>query len=263
MNKLTTGKGAPARPRAGTTGRRTPAPPPAIRSASRARPDHNGKAAPARAEEAAVDDIRVAISKLKRDRIMAVAVELFHSNGLGRTTLEEVARRMNVTKPFIYAQFKSKEDLLAEICSCGIRASLEALDQALASGGPATARLRTLARNFMLAVIGNQAYIAIYTREQKHLSEQSREAIFAMRREFDRKICALLAEGVASGEFNVEDIQLAALAISGLISWSYGWYRPQGRLSPPELADRIADLVLALVRARPSRREPREGRGPG
>jgi AcrR family transcriptional regulator len=215
---------------------------------------------PVRGRAAGEDDIRVAISRFKRERILAVAVELFHSNGLGKTTLEEVARRMNVTKPFIYAQFKSKEDLLAEICSCGIRASLKALDEALASGGSAAERIRTLARNFMLAVIENQAYIAIYTREQKHLSVQSRDAIFAMRREFDRKICALLAEGVASGDFIVDDIQVASLSISGLISWSYGWYRPDGRLGPAELADRIADLVLALVRARPLRREPRQAR---
>ena len=92
--------------------------------------------------------------------------------------------------------------------------------------------MQTLARDFMLAVLSNQAHIAIYNREEKHLSPADNDAINAMRREFERKFCALLNEGVAAGEFSVDDVQLASLAIGGIVSWSYVWYRPKGRLSP-------------------------------
>ncbi len=61
-------------------------------------------------------------------------------------------------------------------------------------------QLRTLARDVMLAVLESQAHIAIYNREEKDLSPQDSEAINAMRREFDRKFCALLNEGVAADE---------------------------------------------------------------
>lgn len=201
------------------------------------------------------EDIREAVSRLKRERIIATAVELFYNNGLSNTSLEAVAERMNVTKPFIYSHFKSKNDLLAEICSRGIRASLSALNKAVASEGSATDKLQTLARDFMLAVLENQAHIAIYNREEKDLSPQDSEAINEMRREFDHKFCTLLNEGVAAGEFVVDDVQLASLAIGGMVSWSYVWYRPNGRLSPAETADRVSDLVLAMVRAKPARRK--------
>ena len=216
------------------------------------------RAARLRVAPAAADgpeDIRDAVARLKRERIIATAVDLFYTQGLSNTTLEEVADQMNVTKPFIYSQFKSKSELLAEICSRGIRASLDALDRALASEGSASDKLQTLARDFMLAVLGNQAHIAIYNREEKHLSAEDGEAINAMRREFDRKFCALLNEGVASGEFVVDDVQLASLAIGGIVSWSYVWYRPDGRLTQAETADRVADLVLALVQCKPARRK--------
>ena len=55
---------------------------------------------------------------------------------------------------------------------------------------------------------------------------------------------------MAAGEFVVEDVQLTSLAIGGIVSWSYVWYRPGGRLSPTETADRVAGLVLAIVQAR-------------
>ena len=213
-----------------------------------------------RAEETPVEDIRDAVSKLKRERIISTAVELFHNNGLSKTTLEAVAKRMNVTKPFIYSHFKSKDDLLAEICSRGIRSSLDVLNRVALAEGSVTDKFRTMAHDFMLAVIENQGHIAIYTREEKHLSKESRAAINQMRREFDRKICALLNEGIATGEFVVDDVQLASLAIGGIISWSYVWYRQDGRLTANETAERVADLVLAMIQAKPERREQNGGK---
>ena len=55
---------------------------------------------------------------------------------------------------------------------------------------------------------------------------------------------------MAAGEFVVEDVQLTSLAIGGIVNWSHVWYRPGGRLSPTETADRVAGLVLAIVQAK-------------
>jgi AcrR family transcriptional regulator len=197
-----------------------------------------------------IDDIRDAVTKLKRERIISTALELFNQNGLTNTTLDAVAEQMNVTKPFIYTHFKSKNELLSEICSRGIRASLDVLDRVVASKDSPTVKLRVLAHDFMMAVIENQSHIAIYTREEKHLSPESSKAIQKMRREFDRKFCALLEQGVKDGEFQVDDVKLTSLSIGGLISWSYVWYRPDGRLSKNETADHVAELVMAMVKAK-------------
>ena len=91
-----------------------------------------------------VEDIRDAVSKLKRERIIAVAVDLFYNQGFNNTTLEAVAEKINVTKPFIYSHFKSKNDLLAEICARGIRASLEVLNQVVALDSSPTDKVRAL-----------------------------------------------------------------------------------------------------------------------
>jgi TetR/AcrR family transcriptional regulator, cholesterol catabolism regulator len=195
------------------------------------------------------EDIRDAVSKLKRERIISTALELFNQNGLTNTTLDAIAERMCVTKPFIYAHFDSKNDLLAEICSRGIRASLDVLNRVVASRGTASEKLSVLAHDFMLAVIENQGAIAIYTREEKHLSEESNVEIQKMRREFDRKFCALLERGVKDCEFKVDDVQLTSLAIGGIISWSYVWYRPNGRLSKEQTASHVSSLVMAMVQS--------------
>jgi AcrR family transcriptional regulator len=200
--------------------------------------------------------IRDEVAALKRERTVTAAIELFYERGYENTTLDAVAERLGVTKPFIYAHFSAKTQLLAEICSRGIAASMLALEAALAEGQTPAERLELLARRFVAAVIENQKSIAIFSREEKNLLPQDFERISSLRRDFDRKLSALLEEGAASGDFRIEDPPLASLAIGGLVSWAYVWYRPHGRLSPEALGESVAGLIMAMVQARPDAAPP-------
>ena len=60
----------------------------------------------------------------------------------------------------------------------------------------------------------------------------------------------MIREGVEAGEFNVPDPHVAALAIGGMVSWAYVWYRPAGRLSLAEVVAEMTRLILAMVGAR-------------
>ena len=195
--------------------------------------------------------IRDEVATLKRERTIAAAVELFYDRGYENTTLDAVAERLGVTKPFIYAHFHSKTELLAEICSRGIASALRAMDGVLALDLSPKGKLTELGRRFVTAVLESQKHIAIFAREEKNLLPQDYERISAMRRDFDHKLSSLLAEGMKAGEFQIADPRLAALGIGGMVSWAYVWYRPNGRLSLPELAEEMSRLVLAMVQARP------------
>lgn len=202
----------------------------------------------------APEDIRDAIWRLKRESIVAAAVDLFYHQGYARTTLEQVADAIHVTKPFIYAHFRSKSDLLAEICMRGTRVSHESLMRAVAQQGTPTEKLAAIARDFMLTVLNHQAHAVIYSREEKELALGDRESINRLRREFDHRLTAVLEEGVAQSEFTVEDVHLTALAIVGIVGWSQVWFRSGGRLTKEDASERVASLVLAMVCAKDMRR---------
>jgi hypothetical protein len=70
-----------------------------------------------------------------------------------------------------------------------------------------------------------------------------------MRRMFDSKLTALLRAGIETGEFDVSDAHLAALAIGGMVSWAYVWYRPTGPLSLQAVAAEMSSLILRMVKA--------------
>ena len=202
----------------------------------------------------APQDIRDAVWRLKRESIIAAAVDVFYHKGYAKTTLEEVAATINVTKPFIYSHFKSKHDLLAEICSRALTFSHESLNRAILLGVTPGEKLEAMARGFMHSLLTHQAHSVIYSREEKELDPEVSKVINQMRRDFDHRLEAVIADGVAKGEFRVEDVGLTALAIVGIVAWSQFWYRPGGRLTSEETSDRVATLVMAMVGAKSKRR---------
>ncbi len=194
--------------------------------------------------------IKDEVATLKRERTIAVAVELFYERGYENTSLDAIAERMSVTKPFIYAHFASKAELLAEICSRGIASALEALDGVLPMPGTPTERLAEVGRRFVSAVLESQQHIAVFAREEKNLLPADFQRISAMRRDFDRKLTRLLDQGVSAGEFDLHDTRVASLAIGGMVSWAYVWYRPGGRLTAQQTRDELTLLILTMAGAK-------------
>ena len=194
--------------------------------------------------------MRDEILAYKRERILEEAVKLFYERGFTGTTLDDIAAELGVTKPFIYTHFRGKVELLAALCKPTIEMSLEAVTAAAALPGSATEKLRHAVANFTKVVLHRQPYIAIYFREEKNLSPEALAEINTLRKQFDRVLSGLLKQGVEAGEFEIPDPSLAALALGGMISWAYTWYRPGGRLTIDDTAAQMADLALHMAGAR-------------
>jgi AcrR family transcriptional regulator len=208
----------------------------------------------------ATPKVRDEVAALKRERTIDAAVDLFYEKGYENTTLDEVADRIGMTKPFIYVNFGSKSELLAEICSRGVQAARGALDAALAKPRGPAASLTAFAQRYVMAVLESQKHIAVYAREEKNLEIADARRIGEMRKAFFGKMSELLAEGADAGEFDLEDPQMAALAIGGAVTWATFWYRPDGRLSLSEITDAMTKLILGLAGAARRDTRPRRAR---
>jgi len=194
--------------------------------------------------------MRDEILAYKRERILQEAVKLFYERGFTGTTLDDIAAALGVTKPFIYTHFKSKVELLAALCLPTIEMSMDAAAEAAGSPGTPTERLRRLVGDFTRVILQRQANIAVFFREEKHLTDEARAEIATKQKGFDRILTKLLREGVQTGDFHITDPSLTSLAIGGMISWAYTWHRPNGRLGLEEMAARMSDLALQMAGAR-------------
>jgi AcrR family transcriptional regulator len=190
--------------------------------------------------------MRAELEMFKRERILQEMIELFQERGFRGVTLDALAERLKVTKPFIYQFFDSKQQLIATVYERGAQQLLASIDGYLDNESPAAKRLYDFVRSFALQNIESRAISVIFVQEESDLPPKTLEAIRAIHRQFDIKLASLIEDGNRTGEFTVQEPHIAGLAISGMVRWIHRWYQ-DGRLSAAEIAALFADYALNLV----------------
>jgi AcrR family transcriptional regulator len=66
--------------------------------------------------------------KVEKERILKVADKLFRENGLYKTSMDELAAHLQVSKKTIYKYFPSKDNLVKEITKFWLNSSTERID---------------------------------------------------------------------------------------------------------------------------------------
>jgi AcrR family transcriptional regulator len=201
--------------------------------------------------------VSVAPAQSTRERIRAVAVDLFHQQGYGGTGLREIADLASVNVASIYHHFRSKEDLLLAIIVETCRATYEPAKRQLEAAPDPAAALVALTRHHIEFHCNRAAEAAITDRELGALRMPARREALALRDAYEQLWGTVLREGEEAGLFTVDDHELVRIAALSLCSQVAAWYRPGGRLTVPEIATIYARLVLRLVGYRP-RRAPGE-----
>lgn len=189
------------------------------------------------------------VSALKRERILQEAARLFFERGYQVTTVDAIAECLGATKPVVYHHFKSKMDILVEICERSTREALAATDNAVATRGSPRLRFELFVREFTAAALQQHQSVAIYFREEIHLPKYAADRINQMRKSISHRLRALLSEGISTGDFQINDPRMGALVIAGMSSYAFAWYRESGRLDPTEVTNHIVEMALKLVSA--------------
>jgi TetR/AcrR family transcriptional regulator, cholesterol catabolism regulator len=196
--------------------------------------------------------MRAELEMFKRERILKEMIELFQERGYREVTLDALAERLKVTKPFIYQFFDSKQQLIATVYERGAQQLLASIEGYLDNKSPAAKRLYDFVRSFALQNIENRAISVFFSQEEGELPPKTLEAIRAIHRQFDSKLASLIEDGIKTGEFTVQEPHIAGLAISGMVRWIHRWFQ-DGRLSAAEIAVLFADYALNLVGYKGSR----------
>ena len=193
--------------------------------------------------------LKVEVVAYKRQRILEEGSRLFFTRGYEASTLDMLADRLHVTKPFLYSYYRNKGEILSAICETGIRESLEAMEAARDTSASPRDMLAMMVAGSARVVIERQEYIVVYQREMKNLVRDDARRILNLRRDFDHLIANVVEDGEHRGQFKVADPGLAAVWIGGLLSWIPNWYVPGGSRSADEVVDHVVDASMRLVGA--------------
>lgn len=58
--------------------------------------------------------------------------------------------------------------------------------------------------------------------------------------------------GRRDGQLDFEDAAVTAKAMGGAVGFMYTWYRPDGRLPPGELVERLTGTLYRMIGLRPA-----------
>lgn len=126
---------------------------------------------------------------------------------------------------------------------------IAAVDAALARPGSSREKLGQFVRAFTAVNIAQTGITRGFLNFEPYLAPAKLAEINEAKNLFDRKLRQLIDEGVKSGEFQLDDPGLTALAITGMVGWIHRWYRQEGRYTPEEIAERLTKMALNMVRA--------------
>jgi AcrR family transcriptional regulator len=187
----------------------------------------------------------------KREAVLREAGRAFAKRGFHNTSLDDVARTLDVTKAALYTYVRTKQEILFECHSASMDLGDAALEGALATGGDAA----TIIENFLVRYINDltseNGTFAVLT-ELDALATKERLIIVGRRDAFEKRLVSLLKKGIRDGSLAEIDVKVAVFSLMGSIHWVARWFDPAGRLSSEEMARRLSRVLMRGIVRHPA-----------
>lgn len=184
----------------------------------------------------------------KRNAVLQAAAQLFNERGFHATSLDDIAARLNVTKPTLYYYVKNKDEILLQCVSKGLQMMLEGIAASRAAGGKAIDQLMTCMQVYARIVTQDFGMCLIRVGDEQ-VPPESRKELRRLKSAIDQEFRRLVAEGVAEGSIQPCDPKITAFVIAGALSWIGRWYQPGGEYTAEQVAQQcIATLCDGVLR---------------
>jgi AcrR family transcriptional regulator len=140
------------------------------------------------------------IRKSSKDKILAVALELFAQNGYQGTSIAQIAKKAKISKGLMYNYFKNKEKLLEEIVLDGFSKIAE-LDYGLDSNENPKKKLKYLIDSTLNHLYENLEYWQLYTAllVQPNVQKKFEKKFYEFRESFIASLAAIF-KGLGSDD---------------------------------------------------------------
>jgi AcrR family transcriptional regulator len=183
----------------------------------------------------------------RRDRrkaeIVRTATQLLSEHGYQGMNLEDVAEQTDIAKATLYHYFSGKDELVAavlETLTVDVIGRLEAQRDAVRDRSHLE-QLRALIREQVRILTETAPEVATVFSWPKSWPEVFNETMKDSRRRHDAIFRRVVEAGIAAGEFDCPDPDVALQCLHGVLNQSALWIRP----SLPE--DKRAELREAVV----------------
>ena len=184
------------------------------------------------------------MNKSRWVEILSVSARLFCEKGYLATTMDDIARELDITKPALYYYINTKHDLLYAICEAAINELIEGVREIEKADGDPETKLHDLVRWHVTMFARNGDMLSVYLADEGELPTEKRDYIRSLSREYESIYRDIIGRAVDEGVFRELDVPMVVRAISGMCNWLSSWYRPDGQMSSDEIADIFLDIIM-------------------
>ena len=183
------------------------------------------------------------------ESLLHVAVRLFNERGYDGTSMDDLARRLGITKSAIYHHVASKEELLGMAVDRALDGLFAVLAEAGEQDGRAIDALEHLVRGSVEVLVEQLPFVTLLLRVRGN-TEVERSAL-ARRREFDRAVTELVQRAESEGDVRPDvDPAVTSRLLFGMVNSLIEWYRPRDGAGSAELAGAVCAVAFNGLRTR-------------
>ncbi|MDR9753989.1 TetR/AcrR family transcriptional regulator [Pseudomonas sp. SZMC_28357] len=179
-----------------------------------------------------------------RGKLLQTAAHLFRNKGFERTTVRDLAGAVGIQSGSIFHHFKSKDEILRAVMEETIRYNTALMHAALAEATNVRERVLALIRCELQSIMGGSGEaMAVLVYEWRSLSDEGQAQVLALRDIYEDLWLQVLGEAKAEGYIR-GDVFVTRRFLTGALSWTTTWFRPDGSMNLDQLAEEALILVL-------------------
>ncbi|MBL7161871.1 MAG: TetR family transcriptional regulator [Anaerolineales bacterium] len=181
---------------------------------------------------------------MSKEQILEAAAQIFSQKGYHATSMQDIADAVDLKKASLYHHIAKKQDILLILLDRALDLVIQQVSEAIDGQATAPEKLRLAMRTYISTLASNRNLAAVLLLEYRSLDPDQYTAHIARRDRFENLWRDMIKQGLDEGLVDCPDFVQAARATLGVMNWTIMWYSPQGSLSPIEIADQYADLLL-------------------
>ena len=180
----------------------------------------------------------------RKEQILQTAQNMFKERGFTAASMREIAKTVGIEPPSLYSHYKSKYEMLQQICFKIANDFFEVLDPIQNSVANPVDKLKLAAAAHINVIINNLEASAVFFNEWKHLKEPRLAEFLEMRNRYEDGFRQIVREGITLCEFKNLDIDFTVRLIFSVLNGVHEWYKKSGSVSPDEVGERLSDFIL-------------------
>jgi AcrR family transcriptional regulator len=180
----------------------------------------------------------------RREAIIDTSARIFAQRGYHATGITELCTANDLGKGSLYHYIGSKEELLAAIHDRVMDEVMAGAERVAQAGGSPSQQLAMLGDELLDVIHRYPDHVWVFLHEFPALTGERAERFRGRRREYERRVEAVLQAGVDSAEFRQLDPRLTAMAWFGMHNYTYLWLKAGGPLSARDVARPFAEIFM-------------------